>query len=100
MNTKNIDTTKTLGKLGYATAIELSGAGDIARITAGVDPYTGEELTNQERFEEWAEWVATPTVINGAAKITKINQDIFDSAKNIRDINNGFNKINDYETKR
>lgn len=78
----------------------LSGTGDIARITAGVDPYAGEELTNQERFEEWAEWLVAPTAINGAAKITKINQDIFDSAKNIRDINNGFNKINGNESKR
>ena len=38
-------------KMTKPSKIELSGAGDIARINAGVDPYTGEELSDVERVE-------------------------------------------------
>ena len=86
-------TAKTVGKLGYATAIELSGAGDIARINAGVDPYTGEELTNQKRFEEWAEWVATNGVVAGSHKINNIFGSIVKNGNDIKSVNNGYDKM-------
>ena len=69
MNTKKIDTAKTLGKLGYATAIELSGTGDISRITAGVDPYT---LENTDRVEEMQDYIVDFGWVNGGGYVSRI----------------------------
>ena len=39
-------------RAGYVVGMELSGAGDLIRIGAGLDPYTGEKLTFEDRASQ------------------------------------------------
>ena len=72
--------------------IELSGTGDIARIGAGIDPYTGKELSTGERIGEWAEWVVVPYGIGKISNINKTTGDILNASWNAGQVYKGYNK--------
>ena len=96
MTTKKIKATNTAGKLGYAAGVELSGLGDIARTNAGVDPYTGEELTPKKRTEEYLEWLVTPNISYGISKIPKIGNsgsNVYNAYNDTNNINKGYDKL-------
>lgn len=50
---------KTVGQVGYVAGMELTPAGDTLRILGGVNPYTRQQLTPQQRvdaLEDFLKW--------------------------------------------